>query len=257
MLTIVRRESADGDRRERVAQGIEPAHAGQHVEDEADDREREIDVPERLGRLGDARRQLGVLDRAGRLRPVQLHAADAEHRQHGDGEDDDAHAAEPLQLLPVIENRPRQVVEAGQDRRAGRRQSRHGLEDRIGDRERQAVGEIQWRGAERAEYGPERCDHEEAVPQPQFPALAAHRQPADDARHQRQREALEKRQPGIVRIQQAEEDRRQHRQAEDHQEQPENALYDGPVHARASVPRRKKRQPGTASRGVRSCVDRS
>ena len=57
----------------------------------------------------DARRQLRVLHRSRRLGAVELHAADAEHRQDRDGEHDDAHAAEPLQQLAVEQYRRRQV----------------------------------------------------------------------------------------------------------------------------------------------------
>jgi hypothetical protein len=100
---IVCGETADGDRGEGVAQGVESAHARQHVASQTADRKTEIDVPQRFGGLGNAWRQLGVLDRTRRFGAVQLHTADTQHGQHGDGEDDDAHAAEPLQLLPIIE----------------------------------------------------------------------------------------------------------------------------------------------------------
>ncbi len=105
---VVGREAADRDGRKGVADRIEHAHAGQPVGQAAGNGQAQIDVPQRLGRLGDARRQLAVLHRAGRLGPVQLHATDAEHRQYRDRQHDDAHAAEPLQLLTVVEDRHRQ-----------------------------------------------------------------------------------------------------------------------------------------------------
>ena len=79
-----------------MAYGIEPAHAGHHIADAAGNRECKVDIPERLRGLSDTRCQLGVLDRARGFRPVQLHAADAEHWQYRNREDDDTHAAEPL-----------------------------------------------------------------------------------------------------------------------------------------------------------------
>ena len=39
----------------------------------------------------------------GSLGAVELHAAHTEHGQDGDGEHDDAHASQPLQLLAVEE----------------------------------------------------------------------------------------------------------------------------------------------------------
>jgi hypothetical protein len=59
-----------------------------------------------------------VLHRPGRLGLVKRHAADAEDRQDRDREHDDAHAAEPLDLLAVVQDRLRQVVEADDHGRA-------------------------------------------------------------------------------------------------------------------------------------------
>ena len=50
------------------------------------------------------------LNGAGDLSAKKLHAADAEHGQHGDGKDDDAHAAQPLELLAVQQDGSGQVV---------------------------------------------------------------------------------------------------------------------------------------------------
>ncbi len=64
---------------------------------------------------------------------VQLHAADAQQRQHRDRQHDDAEAAEPVQRgTPEVE-RGRQCVEPGEHRRAGGGESRHGLEVRAGE----------------------------------------------------------------------------------------------------------------------------
>ena len=67
-----------------------------------------------------------------------LAPADAEHRQHRHHQHDDAHAAQPLQLgAPDVERR-RQVVEPGEERRAGRRQRGHRFEVGVGEREPEA-----------------------------------------------------------------------------------------------------------------------
>ena len=98
---VVSRETADGDRAECVANGIERAHAGKQIGQRTEHRDAQVDIPERLRRLGDPRRQPGILDRSGRLRAVQLHAAHTQHGQHRHGEHDDAQPPEPLQLLAV------------------------------------------------------------------------------------------------------------------------------------------------------------
>ena len=45
----------------------------------------------------------------GRFGLVELHAADAQQRQHGDGQHDDADAAEPVQRVAPEVDRRRQV----------------------------------------------------------------------------------------------------------------------------------------------------
>ena len=60
----------------------------------------------------------------GHLGLVELHAADAEHRQQRDGEHDDADTAEPLDLLAIEQDRRRHRVEPHEHRRAGGRVAR-------------------------------------------------------------------------------------------------------------------------------------
>jgi hypothetical protein len=55
-------------------------------------------------------------------------------------------------------------------------------------------------------------------------------QPNEYAGRERQAEALKKRQPGMIVVVEAERDWRQHGQAEHHQQQAKNPLYDGPIH---------------------------
>ena len=225
------REAADRDSRKGMAQRIEPTHAGEPIAERAGNREGEIDVPKGFRSLGNTRRQLGILDRTGCFSAVQLHAADAQHGQHGDGENDNAHAAEPLQLLAIIKNGYRQVVEPGKNRRPGGREPGHGFEDRICKRQRQTVRKVQWRRAKRAQHRPERGHYEEAIAQPQVFAGAVHRQPAQEAGGKRDTETFNEGQPGVIVVVQAEQDRRQHGDAEHHQQQSKDALYYRPVHA--------------------------
>ena len=118
---------------ERVADRVEPVHARELERDDAGHRDQEVDEPQRLRRLRDARRELLVLDRTRRLGLVELHAADAEQRQDGDHQHDDAHAAEPAERVTPEVDRRRQIIEPHQHRRAGRGQARHGLEERVGE----------------------------------------------------------------------------------------------------------------------------
>ena len=70
-----------------MAEGIEPVHPRGHVARGTGRGKRKVDIPERLCRLRDARRELGVLDRARCLGAIQLHTTDAQHRQDRDGQE--------------------------------------------------------------------------------------------------------------------------------------------------------------------------
>ena len=61
-------------------------------------RQPDVQHPQQPRRLADALRELGDL-RARQLRLEELAAADAQPREDGDGEDDDAHASDPLREL--------------------------------------------------------------------------------------------------------------------------------------------------------------
>ena len=69
--------------------------------------------------------------RPGHLGFEQLAAADAQAGQHGEGEHDDPHAAEPLCELPPEQNRVVDRVDVDEDRRPRGREARHRLEERI------------------------------------------------------------------------------------------------------------------------------
>ena len=98
---VVRGKTTRRQRAQRVADGIEEVHAANPVGNGAQGRQSGIHQPQRPRGLRDAWRQLAVLGRAGAFGAEQLHAADLEHRQDGDGEDHDAHAAEEVERLPV------------------------------------------------------------------------------------------------------------------------------------------------------------
>ena len=229
---IVGREARGGHGAERMCDRIEEVHADDPVGRDAGDGQRQVDRPERLRRLRDARRQLVVLHRARRLRLVERHAADAEDRQDRDGQHDDAHAAEPLDLLAVIEDGLRQLVEADDDRRSRGREAGHGLEHGIREREVRHVAEEERRRAGEAEENPEHGDDQEAVAQAEVAARLARGQPQQDAGRGDDHGGDQERLPVAIRVDEGNGDRRQHRQAEDHQHEAEDPLRHAEIHGR-------------------------
>ncbi len=139
---VVRRYARCRDSREAVADRIERCHARKPETERTGSRETDVNEPERLRGLRDARRELFVLDRTRRLGLVQRHAADAEHRHERDCQNHDSHAAEPVDLLAVVEDRLRQLVEADDHGRAGRREAGHPLEVGV-ERIRQLVAALE------------------------------------------------------------------------------------------------------------------
>ncbi len=128
-------------------------------------------------------------------------------------------------MLAVIEDRLRQCIEPDQHGSPGRRESGNGLEYRVGHRHDGHVGEIQWQGAGQAETEPERCDYEEAVAEPQILARIAHRVPEDEPDEQRDAETFHEWLPRLFVVDQVDNYRRHHGDAEHHQQQTEDALY--------------------------------
>ncbi len=155
-------EAAGPDRRVGMADGVEKAHARGPEGQGAGGGQGEIDQPEGTGGLGDAGRQLFVLGDPRGLRPVELHAADAQHGQNGDGQDHDAHAAQEIELLTVVLDGGWQLVDTtGDDRGARGGETGDGLEDRVRQVPMQPDHERQ--GTDHAEQNPEEGDHQEAI----------------------------------------------------------------------------------------------
>ena len=231
---VVGRKAAEGDGGEAVADGVEQAHAGQPVGGGAGDGEAEIDVPQGLGRFGDARRQLGILDRAGNFGAVQQHAADAEHGQHRHRQHDDAHAAQPLQELAIEQHGVRQGVEVAQHRGAGGGEAGKGLEHRVGERNAQPRHGIERQGAEEAEHRPEQHHDHEAVAYPQlFPVLAEHL-PQHDAGDEGDTEGEDERPGAAVLVDEGNNHGWHHREAEQGQQDADEAEDGFGLHARRS-----------------------
>ena len=126
---IVGRESTDRHGGEGVADGIEQRHSCGPECQGTDSGDEQIDVPERLGRLGNARGHLVVLDWPRDLGTVELHAPDTEQRQYGDRQHDDPHASQPLQQLAIEQERLGQLIEPGQHGCSRGRQPGKGFEE--------------------------------------------------------------------------------------------------------------------------------
>ena len=241
---VVGREPSDRDRREAVRDGVEPVHARRPVADRAEDRQPEVDVPEGLGGLGDPGGEPLVLHWPGGLRPVELEPPDPEHRQDGDREHDDPHAAQPLEHLAVKEQRPGQRVDPGDDRRAGGGEPRNRFEHRVGHRHLGVVEEQERDCAREAEDHPERDDDEEAVAEPEIAAVLSDRKPQRDPAPEDQRQGDREGGDIAVHVEPGDRERRHHGQAEQPEEEPEDALDGEQVHARGGGLRTGRRSGG-------------
>ena len=178
-------EAAGPDRRVGMADGVEQAHARGPKGQGAGGGQGEVDQPEGAGRFGDARRQLFVLGDPRGLRPIELHAADAQHGQNGDGQDDDTHAAQKIELLTVVLNGRRQLVDTtGDDRGARGGEAGDGLKDRVRQAPMQSDHEGQ--GTDHAQEHPEEGYHQEAIAHREFLVRMPVRQPEEGPRRQSQ-----------------------------------------------------------------------
>ena len=106
----------------------------------------------------------------------QLRAAHAQHGQDGDGQDDDAHAAQPVHHVPPEIERRGERVEAGHDGGAGGGQAADGFKESIGVAD---VGEIKVKGqgGDGGKTQPEEEHQCEAVARAQFAVVFARGRP--------------------------------------------------------------------------------
>ena len=222
---VVGREAANGDGREAVADGVEQIHAGGPVGQGTGDGQAGVDVPEHLGGFGDPRGELVFLQRARHLGAVQLHAAHAQHRQNGHRQYDDPHAAKPLQLLAVIQQRARQGIQPGDHRGPGGGQPGKGLEHRVGDGQVGHLQQPQRHGTEQAENQPEQNGDQVAVTGAQLRPLAAHRQPDAGAGDHGDDKGAEEGVHRLLVVVQANGCGRQHAGGKKHQQDADDALY--------------------------------
>ena len=116
---IIGRETTDAHGGETVYGGIKQAHAGCPIRQRTGQRQERVHIPQRFGGFGNAWGQFGVFHRAWHFRPVQLHTTDAQHRQNRDSQNDNPHATQPLQLLPIPEDGFRQMLKPRHHRGSG------------------------------------------------------------------------------------------------------------------------------------------
>lgn len=133
------------DRVEHVHPVVDAQPAKARERERGDDRQPDVEKPEASRRVADPGRQRLHL-RPRKLRLEQLAPAHPQPWQHRQREHDDPHAPEPLRQLPPKQQRLRQRLDVGQDRRTGGREAGHRLEIRVdGIRElslpREQVGE--------------------------------------------------------------------------------------------------------------------
>ena len=146
-----------------VVDGFECRHATEPIGDAAQQTQHQIDDDYVLGHVGRPRTVfLGLI---GGFGLEQLHAADVEGGQHGNGQHDEADSPQPLQQGAPQQDAGRHVVEAGQHGRSRGGDPGHGLE--IGVGEADLVDEDEGQGTEDTGDDPDRAGEHEHVAHPE------------------------------------------------------------------------------------------
>ena len=144
-------ESARRDGAQRVTDGVEKGHALEVQQGYLGDGQDDVCQPHVFGGVGDSRTKF-LVTHAGHLSAIELHAAEAEHRQDSDGEDDDSHTSEPLHQRSPEEDRVGHGGHVADDGSAGGGEARHGLKP--------CVRQFRQRAAEpERKHAEERIDH--------------------------------------------------------------------------------------------------
>jgi hypothetical protein len=131
-----------------------------------------------------------------------------------------------------------------------------GLEHRVCEAHDGDLDEQQRHSPREAQHAPEAGDHEEAVADAQLGTVTAQRQEQREPRARDDEEGLHERQPYAVVVDPGHDRRRQHRDAEQRQQQPEDPQDDETVHRARIAIRCRSRSPGTASPRPGSGCDR-
>ena len=248
------REAAGRHRREGVRERLVRRHrvvdaepAERREQQRQHDRQPDVEDPEHAGGLADALAESRDL-RSGELGLHHLPSTDAEPRQHGDGEDDDPHAAEPLRELAPHRERAREVVEVGDDARAGRRRRGHALEvgvDRVV--ELLAADEEVRERRERRRHEQHRRDDEEALAHADLVTRAC-REPLEPEPERARAEAGHDERPHRIAVPERDADREDDDEAEVLRERPDEVRDGADVDREAPRAARFARRPESLER---------
>ena len=130
---IPRTESSRGDRRKRIAHGLEPTHSRHPEQYRLDQRQTDIDDQQNLQ---DFLRPVAeiILGHGRKLDARQAHLGRSHRRQDDQNEHHNAHAAQPMGRGSPEKKPPRQRLHIAQAGRSGRRKARNGLEPGVRNR---------------------------------------------------------------------------------------------------------------------------
>src|SRR5690606_18705679 len=149
---IVGGKSAVGDGGKGMTQGFKPVHSRRPVGQTAGQGEHEIDQEQCFGGFGNPWCELVVIDRSRRCGAIQLHTTDAQHGQNRDRDHDNPDPAKPLQLMAVVQDGGRQLVQPADDGGAGGGEPGDCFKHGVGKRQAEAIGEDQRQRPEGAQY---------------------------------------------------------------------------------------------------------
>ena len=203
-----------------MADGVEPIHPGESQAADAGGRQSGIHGPQQLGGLADARGEFAVLHRTGHFGPVNLHAADAQHRQDGHGQHDDAHASQPAQEMTPQIDRAGQEFQAREHGAAGGGQARCGLEIRIGEIDGQKMP--QRKSGHRRQSDPGQGHQHQAVPSLEFPLEAPCGKPQQSAENESRQRGNDERPQRRIEFPHRHDQGREHGHGEHHHDEGED-----------------------------------
>ena len=158
---VVRGEATGGRDCHGVVDAVETAHAFEVEAEGADGGEQRIDAPDPMALGAEARVHLDAHRPCG-LGREDFHATTHHRGDDGDGEEDDAEAADPLGEAAPEEQGMGQAFHIVDERGSRGGEAGDGLEVGIGDG-REIAAQVEGEAAEEAEDGPYECHHQEGV----------------------------------------------------------------------------------------------
>ena len=160
-IVIAGKTAQTGDGKS-VNQRIPPIHTGFIQRQTAGDGQQNIGNPQPLGGFGNARGEAGFFHRRGHFHLEELAATNAQQRQNGNDQHDDAHAANPVQKGAPDVERARQAFHVRQNAGAGGGQSGIGFKVSVGKAQVNIV-EQQRQGAEVGQDEPDQGNQQKTI----------------------------------------------------------------------------------------------